>query len=209
MVALSQCIPTNVHPASDRQPLQISAPSEDPIQHSSHLQCSLPCCPPTSGLQSVTVLSIPAYQWLSQPICGCLIHLSLSVANTASQWLSHLSQPINGRLIYLSLSVAISFISAYKWLSHHLSPSVAVSSISAYQRLSQPIGGCLIYLSLSVASSASQWLSQPINGCLIYLSLSVAISSISAYQWLSHHLSLSVAISAYRRLSHLSQSISG
>ena len=198
MVALSQClecIPINVHPTSDRQPLQISTPSEDLVQHSSHLQCSLSLTtllspyqwPPISDCLVYPSLSmaaspLSAYQSLCQPINGCLIYLSLSVAISAYQWLSHLSQPINGCLIYLSLSVAISSISAYQWLS-------------------QPIRGCLISLSLSVVVSAYQWQSQPING---NLSLSAAIS---AYQWL-YWLYLSLSVAALVSQSRY-QSISG
>ena len=111
----------------------------------------LPCCPSTSGLQSVTVLSIPVYQWLShlsQPINDCLVYLSLSVAISAYQWLSHLSQPIRGNL---SLSMAVWSISAYQWLSHHLSLSMAISAYQQLSHLSQPI---ISYLSLSVAVSS-------------------------------------------------------
>ena len=155
MVALSQClecIPTNVHPTSDRQRLLISTPSEDPVQHSSHLQCCLSLTillspyqwPPISDCLVYPCLSL-AYSHLSQPINDCLIYLSLSVAISAYQWLSHLSQPINGCLIYLSLSVAVS---SPQPINGYLSLSAAISSIAAYQRLShlsQPISS---YLSL-------------------------------------------------------------
>ena len=101
----------------------------------------------------MTVSSISAYQWLSQPISGCLIYLSLSGAISAYQWLSDLSQPISGCLI----------TSAYQWLSQPISGyliyrslSAAISSIAAYQQLSQPISGCLVYLSLPVAALVSQ-----------------------------------------------------